>query len=164
MKVKVFDNQENNSFEIEAEHFLRIHKAYGSRFKPADEIAKKLVQEVNPDDIDIGVTKADEEKWQKSLEEAKEKERVDRLSKVVAEKLAVITNKMSKKTNNVVKSEQETETETEDNTIELPAEQGWSKKELEQMDLTQIIAIFSEIYPNKKVPKSKKEIIAEILK
>lgn len=162
MKVKVFDKQENNTFEVEAEEFLRIHKATNNRFEPADEIAKKLLKEVNPDDIDIGVTKADEENWQKQLQNAKEKERIDRLSKVVAEKLAIINSKMGKNLNQVTELEQVNK--TDDNTIDLPMEHSWSKKELEQMDISQIIAIFSEIYPNKKLPKSKKEIIAEILR
>lgn len=170
MKVKVLDNNRNLEFEIEAEHFLRIKKAYPDRFKPADDIAKQLYDEINPDDIDIGTTKEDEENWRKSLEQAKEKERVDRLNKVVAEKLAIITSKFNKKSeNNSGAKEKNPETEqvkldTKDNYVDFPLEQGWSKKDLEQMDISQLIAIFNEIFPNKKVPKAKKEIIAEILK
>ena len=160
MKVRVFDKQEQNAFLIEAEYFLRIHKAHPNRFEPADNIAEKLISDVSPEDIDIGTTQEDEEKWKQSLEQAKEKERVDRLSKVVAEKLAIITNKFNKKTSEPTTTEQKQE---EDNTVEFP-ESNWNKKDLEQMDISQLIAIFSEIYPNKKVPKAKKEIIAEILR
>lgn len=165
MKVKVFDTQEQNEFELEAEYFLRIHKAFPIRFRPADKISEKLLLDVNPEDIDIGTTKSDEEKWKKSFEQAKEKERVDRLSKVVAEKLAIITNKFTNK--NTSASEQSPSAQVQnpekDNLVEFP-ENNWNKKELDQMDMSQLVAIFNEIYPNKKVPKSKKEIIAEILK
>ena len=160
MKVQVFDKQEQNEFSIEAEYFLRIHKAYPNRFQPADKIAEKLILDVSPADIDIGTTQEDEEKWKQSLDRAKEKERVDRLSKVVAEKLAIITNKFNKKSSEPQVPEQKQE---EDNTVDFP-ESNWNKKDLEQMDISQLIAIFSEIYPSRKVPKSKKEIIAEILR
>lgn len=158
MKINVIDTQENNNmFSIEAVHFLRLSKAFKGRFIPADDIGKKLLKEVPDADIDIGTTKIDEDKWKATLENASEQKRIDQLEKVVAEKVAVITGKIPVKKATEVTPEPQTETE-----IDLPA-LPFSKKELDQMDLSQLSAIYNEIFPNKNVPKSKKEIIAEIL-
>ncbi len=160
MKINVIDTQENNNmFSIEAVHFLRLTKAFKGRFIPADEIGKRLLKEVPDSDIDIGTTKEDEDKWKAILENASEQKRIDQLEKVVAEKVAVITGKIPVKQATEVTPEPQPESETE---IDLPA-LPFSKKELDQMDLSQLSAIYNEIFPSKKIPKTKKEIISEIL-
>lgn len=157
-KISVFDKQEKNTFEIYPIHFLRMWKAYPDRFEPKDEVGIALIKEVNIDDIDIGTTKEDEKQWEDKLKKAKERERVDQLEKVVAEKLALLYGKKS-----TVKEEFKKPDLQEDKEIEIPVAPNWNKKELDQMDMSQLVAIYQEIFPNKSLPKSKKQIIAEIL-
>lgn len=157
--VKVIDKQEGNHlFSIEAVHFLRLYKAYPGRFEPADEVGKKLIKEIPIEDIDIGTTKTDEELWEMKKNNAQEKERIDKLEKVIAQKLATV---LGKEISKEVK-------QTEANIPEIVQEESnpvYSKKQLEAMDIAQLQAIYYAIYPNKEIKNpTKKLLIAEILR